>query len=139
MELKEVMNVMQVSGERIPSGYYKKPEVDAVIAEKDAEIAELQETNVIIANNAVRLNKDIAELKKKLEDAKATAYAESVDAGMREHRLKRALWLTRAMRAQEMRAFFNNARGPYWEYNVAVWEKIESKCRAKAEKYGEAK
>lgn len=75
MELKEVMNVMQVSGERIPSGYYKKPEVDAVIAEKDAEIAELQETNVIIANNAVRLNKDIAELKKKLEDAKATAYA----------------------------------------------------------------
>lgn len=42
MELKEVMNVMQVSGERIPSGYYKKPEVDAVIAEKDAEIAELK-------------------------------------------------------------------------------------------------
>lgn len=41
MELKEVMNVMQVSGERIPSGYYKKPEVDAVIAEKDAEIRRL--------------------------------------------------------------------------------------------------
>ena len=37
MELKEVMNVMQVSGERIPSGYYKKPEVDAVLAAKDAE------------------------------------------------------------------------------------------------------
>lgn len=42
MELKEVMNVMQVSGERIPSGYYKKPEVDAVIAEKDAEIRRLR-------------------------------------------------------------------------------------------------
>lgn len=41
MKLKEVMNVMQVSGERIPSGYYKKPEVDAVIAEKDAEIRRL--------------------------------------------------------------------------------------------------
>jgi hypothetical protein len=41
MELKEVMHVMQVSGERIPSGYYKKPEVDAVIAEKDAEIRRL--------------------------------------------------------------------------------------------------
>ena len=77
----------------------------------------------------------IDELKQKLEDAKATHYAESVDAGMRERRLKRALWLTRAMRAQEMRAFFNNARGPYWGYNVAVWEKIESKCRAKAEQY----
>lgn len=42
MELKEVMNVMQVSGERIPSGYYKKPEVDAVLAEKDAEIRRLE-------------------------------------------------------------------------------------------------
>lgn len=41
MELKEVMHVMQVSGERIPSGYYKKPEVDAVLAEKDAEIRRL--------------------------------------------------------------------------------------------------
>lgn len=41
MELKEVMNVMQVSGERIPSGYYKKPEVDAVLAEKNAEIRRL--------------------------------------------------------------------------------------------------
>lgn len=30
-ELKEVMMVMQVSGERIPSGYYKKSEVDKVI------------------------------------------------------------------------------------------------------------
>lgn len=32
----------------------------------------------------------IAELKQKLEDAQATAYAEGVDAGMRERRLKRA-------------------------------------------------
>ena len=37
MELKEVMTGMQVSGERIPSGYYRKPEVDAVLAEKDKE------------------------------------------------------------------------------------------------------
>jgi len=42
------------------------------------------------------LRKYIAELKAKLEDAKATAYAESVDAGMRERRLKRALWLLNA-------------------------------------------
>ena len=41
-ELKEVMNVMQVSGERIPSGYYKKCEVDAVLAEKDEEIQRLE-------------------------------------------------------------------------------------------------
>ena len=40
--LKEVMNVMQVSGDRIPSGYYKKHDVDAVLAEKDEGIAELK-------------------------------------------------------------------------------------------------
>lgn len=32
-ELKEVMFVEQVSGERVPSGYYKKSEADKVIAE----------------------------------------------------------------------------------------------------------
>ena len=37
----------------------------------------------------------IAELKAKLEDVQATAYAESVDAGMENRRLKRALWLAR--------------------------------------------
>ena len=43
----------------------------------------------------------IAELKQKLEDVQASAYAESVDAGMRERRLRRALWLARAERAKE--------------------------------------
>lgn len=33
MELKEVMFVEQVSGDRVPSGYYKKSEVDAYIQE----------------------------------------------------------------------------------------------------------
>lgn len=132
MELKEVMNVMQVSGERIPSGYYKKPEVDAVIAEKDAEIAELQETNVIIANNAVRLNKDIAELKKKLEDAKATAYADSVDAGMENRRLRRALWLARAERAQESAWNFHEKN---LVEKCAKWDNVHLMCRAKAEEY----
>ena len=35
----------------------------------------------------------IAELKAKLESVQASAYADSVDAGMRERRLRRALWL----------------------------------------------
>jgi len=47
------------------------------------------------------VTKAIAELKNKLEDAKATAYAEMVDAGMRERRLRRALWIARAERAKE--------------------------------------
>ena len=49
-----------------------------------------------------RLRAENAELKQKLEDTKATAYAESVDAGMRERRLKRALWLMNAEWAKGM-------------------------------------
>ena len=39
----------------------------------------------------VESNDTIEKLKQKLEDTKATAYAESVDAGMENRRLKRAL------------------------------------------------
>ena len=48
----------------------------------------------------------IAELKAKLESVQASAYADSVDAGMRERRLSRALGLARAERAE--------ARKNYW-------------------------
>ena len=91
--------------------YYYADEVNKLLAEKNAVIAEL---------------------KHKLEDAKATAYAEMVDAGMRERWLRRALWLARAERAKEM------AKG----YNAVVewcshsrWIEVERKCRAKAEEY----
>lgn len=69
----------------------------------------------------------IAELKQKLEDVQASTYAESVDAGMRERRLRRALWLARAERA---RVELENAETIY-EYNI--WETVERLCRAKAE------
>ena len=138
MELKEVMNVMQVSGERIPSGYYKKPEVDAVLAGKDKEIAELQDTNVIIANNAVRLNNEIAELKAKLDSMTQQFSKYVVDAHNRERRLKRALWLSRAERAVAKQAYYDvlsrgvsSERGEMYD----VWNNVERKCRAKAEEY----
>lgn len=41
-ELKEIMLVNQVSGERTPSGTYKKAEVDEAIAEKEAENRKLK-------------------------------------------------------------------------------------------------
>ena len=109
--------------------YYKKDEVDAAIAE----------------------------LKEKLEDAKATAYAESVDAGMRERRLKRALWLARANRAGHCASVFYFVPSEYLNtplniYGYAnkdigmermlkprrwmkIWQKVERLCRAKAEEY----
>ena len=101
----------------------------------------------------------IVELKQKLEDVQATAYAESVDAGMRERRLRRALWMARAERAEAEHAhwatiwFCNTkislninkssvAQDPYKSNtfrNASVWRNmwydIASRCRAKAEEY----
>ena len=70
----------------------------------------------------------IAELKQKLEDAKATAYAESVDAGMRERKLKRALYKACANWAHH-RVFVR------YNTNEKAWENVERKCRAMEEKY----
>ena len=98
----------------------------------------------------------IAELKKKLEDVQASAYAESVDAGMRERNLKRALWLARAKRAGDRAITFNDfVYLGDTERNISmtlartwmkcrllkpsewskVWNNVERKCRAKAEEY----
>lgn len=85
----------------------------------------------------------IAELKAKLEDVQATAYTESVDAGMRERKLKRALWLARANRALEKIAWFklwnasistmNPEDGARQEFDK--WKKALGKCIAKAKEY----
>jgi hypothetical protein len=85
----------------------------------------------------------IAELKAKLEDVSVNAYAESVDAGMRERRLKRALWLARAERALEKIAWFklwnaslstmNPEDGARQEFDK--WKKALGKFLAKAEEY----
>jgi hypothetical protein len=99
----------------------------------------------------------IAELKAKLEDVKASAYAESVDAGAENWMLRRELWLARTRTARYAKMF--------WEKNVIlnelfyftidyrcyekgmkeqtlrpselakVWRNVERKCRAKAEEY----
>ena len=99
----------------------------------------------------------IAELNQKLEDAKATAYAESADAGMENRRLKRALWLARAERAIEKQNHFalchNHSIDLYFCINGSsmpternttmrlssewsmIWKKVARKCKAKAEEY----
>lgn len=97
----------------------------------------------------------IAELKAKLESVQATAYAESVDAGMRERRLKRALWLARAYRAEARKNYWY-ARSIHegdkyiWSIDgsavkyigcikrtnfewLKIWSEVEHKCLAKAE------
>ena len=97
----------------------------------------------------------IAELKAKLESEKASHYAESVDAGMENRRLKRALWLARADRASDKAKIFYFAETCGVELNIdgfsnkekgharmrparwwrLTWLKVERKCRAESEKY----
>ena len=76
--------------------YCRKDEADKVIA--DLEESHKMEVEQLLI--------EITELKAKLAYAKATAYAESVDAGMENRRLKRALWIARANRALEKIAWF---------------------------------
>lgn len=71
---------------------YYKSDVDAVIAEKDRALEYGKALTLKDIEIIKEKDKEIAELKAKLEDLQATAYAESVDAGMRERRLKRALY-----------------------------------------------
>jgi hypothetical protein len=100
-------------------------------------------TKMVLAYNADDVDKAIAELKQKLEDAKASHYAEMVDAGMRERRLRRALWLARAERALEKIAWFklwnasistmNPEDGTRQEFDK--WKKNLGKFLKKAEEY----
>lgn len=98
----------------------------------------------------------IAELKAKLDNVQTRAYAESVDAWIRERRLRRALWLARAERAKDRamtcddfvylddtECAINMTLARTWmkrrllkpsEWSK-VWQNVERKCRAKAEEY----
>ena len=84
--------------------YYEMQEVDDVIANLKAENDHLRSTTHSERDEYIDMvnakDKEIAELKSKLEDAQASAYAESVDAGMRERRLRRALWIAHANKAK---------------------------------------
>ena len=83
----------------------------------DAAIAELKDVN--------------HELQVDLEGAKATAYADSVDAGMRERRLQRALYKACANWALSTLAWLDCID----QGEPRKWSEMMQKCRAKAEEY----
>ena len=112
----------------------------------DAAIAELKESIGIKVELLIENGKQIGELKAKLEDvneliktarqmledAKATHYAEMVDAGMRERRLKRALYKACANWAfarEELAANFIDVE------DAKKWAVVNVKCIKKAEEY----
>ena len=125
----------------------------------DDAIAELKEAIRIKDELLIENGKQIGELKAKLEDvneliktarqmledAKATAYAESVDAGMRERRLKRALYKACANWAVYEKLINNRDAYEASEYLPSAeakfrnraerWSETETKCLKKAEEY----
>lgn len=102
------------------------------------------------------VDKALAELKAKLENVQARAYAESVGAWIMERRLRRALWLARAERAKDRAMMcddfaylgdtecdINMTLARTWmkcrllkssEWSK-VWQEVERKCRAMAERF----
>ena len=123
-ELKEIMLVNQVSGERTPSGYYRKAEVDKVIAEKDEEIVELKKQ---VHDYALGLYVMQAKAEKEARHNKykrCLAKAEMCDARYDEEDAK------------------VNGSGMSWEYiskEMKYWERWRNRWRELAEKFKEAK
>ena len=122
--INEVMDMHNLTrGEMGYSVVYYADDVDAAIAELKKKLMPCLNGDCILTCEVVeKYGKENAELKAKLEDAKATAYAESVDAGMRERRLRRAFY----------KACANWAKA----YRYPSFRKMERKCRAKAEEFG---
>ena len=120
----------------------------------------MQDWETMIAERNAKyesLKRENERLKAKLESVQATAYTESVDAGMRERKLKRALWLARAERAASWQIHFslchNHSIEREFSINGAsmpcegmatmrtakdwamIWKKVERLCLKKSEEY----
>ena len=167
IELENNLGPDAVTGEinRVPWMAYDVEEMDLYIDEKDKEIAELKKKLMPCLNGdciltcevVEKYGKENAELKAEIESLKATHYAEMVDAGMENRRLKRALWLARAERAEARKNYWH-ARSCHegdkdlWSIDgsavkyigcikrtnfdwLKVWSEVEIKCLKKAEEY----
>lgn len=97
-------------------------------------------------NEAIEeLQAENAKLKQKLESVQATAYAESVDAGMRERRLRRLLWHAIALFCARSCEYFSGIMSHCLMGQDDLYKRCEEKknkylnatykCRAKAEQY----
>ena len=126
IELENNLGPDAVTGEinRVPWMAYDVDEMDIYIAEKDAEIAEL---------------------KQKLEDVQASHYAEMVDAGTRERRMRRLLWHAIALFCARSCEYFSGIMSHCLMGQDDLYRRCEEKknkylnatykCRAKAEEY----
>ena len=155
IELENNLGPDAVTGEinRVPWMAYDVDEMDLYIAEKDAEIAELKKKLMPCLNGdciltcevVEKYGKENAELKAEIESLKASHYAESVDAGMRERRLCRLLWHAIALFCARSCEYFSGIMSHCLMGQVDLYRRCEEKknkylhamykCRAKAEEY----
>ena len=89
-----------------------------------------------------QVNKAIEEKNAEIENIKATHYAEMVDAGMQERKLKRSLWLARAEWARSSALSYHLIEShpdkdiaATYKRKTNKWEKVKAKCLVKARKY----
>ena len=126
--------------------FYEKSAVDAVIAEKDRALEFAKALTLKDIKTIEEKDKEIAELKAQIESEKASRHAEGVAAGIRERKLKRALWLMGARLCKMGSLAFHNIKAKLYFLDDAdgvrralrkreQWEEVERRCRAKAEDY----
>ena len=130
----------------ITGPYYGCNEVDEAIDELKKKLMPCLNGDCILTCEVVeKYGKENAELKAEIESLKASHYAESVDEGMRERRLRRALYNACANWAKCEERINNRDAYEASEYlpsaedkfrkNAERWREMETKCRAKAEEY----
>ena len=119
-----------------------KSDVDKFIAELKEKLHDVDNQWNEQCKEIAQLKAENESLKAKLESVQASAYADSVDAGMRERRLKRALWKARAEWARSSALSYHlienhpdkDAAATY-KRKANRWEKAKDKCLKKAEEY----
>lgn len=133
---------------------YKATEVDAAIDELKTEHHKERDEYISMVHSR---EQTIKELKQKLESVRASMYADVVDAGMENRRLRRALWIARALRAESRKNywyarschegddFIVSIDGSPVKYIGCIkrtnfdwlktWSEVECKCLKKAEEY----
>lgn len=144
-------------------GFYHKSDVDKVIAEKDKEVTELKTDNERLKKQSSCTFSDdclrVRQLKAEAERLKRELDKSNEIYAIRRKKLRatrKALWLARAERAKERKIHFDtldyfgisfvtinfesartwmNCRIEEPSKWAVIFEKVEQKCKAKAEEY----
>lgn len=109
------------------------------MTKKDIHDAEMAKDDAEAANTEYR--EDIKQLKAKNEKLKTWMKEhfycdEMLVVEKREHKAtRRALWISRAKRANERQQYENVCRLDGWVHRINKWIEVERKCLKKAEEY----